>query len=638
MIKHFEVELYEELQPGERMGLTGDHVKLGHWIVEKSLEMKQRTRNPLKWYLKIPMCSAARIYYRFFVYYKDSRGLKRIRRWEGQQHARVLEAYEMYRSRGSLKFGEAHPTAIGGGVQSERGWLREEQVVQMKFIWPQHIRFTSFSHFIRNLEYNLKLESFPIDEPSAELNADVEIEVARFSIKNSHLRAQADLGEYYKPGQVLIYHVTVPLGFDNYYVLNIESKEGEHLGAVTISGSYFQSGEDILELPIYEKWQKQRIGWLTLPYVRIDPLPIAGEFNFRSSFHHYWPANWPTLDVAHRGMGKSFYYHSARALENTIQSFLKAYRLHSDMVELDIQLTKDYVPIVFSDCGFYTVDHRNKLSNFDMHFVYINEMTLAELRRQRVFVFLNGAMVELSHLNSDYVDEREMLFPRLEDVFKYLPSSLGLIIEVKWPQLLSSGSLEYPQSLDKNRYVDTILMISIQYSCGRPLIFSSFDADVCSMIRVKQHVFPVVLLTVGQQSPWESYADLRTRSLGSAINFVQSSEILGTAIYAGDLDQSVQEEEVDAMFQLQQVLFVWGDQLNSSAALNSLRRLEVAGVIYDHLDELLEESKRFSFFKAPEMQHIFLRQCIVAGNITASEGAPDTHSPFWPRVRTADEL
>ncbi|XP_061396257.1 glycerophosphocholine phosphodiesterase GPCPD1 [Musca vetustissima] len=638
MIKHFEVELHEALRPGEGLGITGDHVKLGHWNVDRSLEMKQRRRNPLRWFLKIPMCSALRIYYRFFIYYKDSRGLKRIRRWEGQQHARVLEAYEMYRNQGSLKFGEAHPTAIGGGVQNEKGWLRGELIVQIKFIWPQHIRFTSFSHFIRNLKYNIKLESFPLDESRSELNSDVEIEVARFVFKKSNLRAQSGLGEFYKPGQTMIYHITVPLGFENYYVLNIKSREGEHLGEVTILGSYFQSGEGILELPIIEKWQKQRIGWLTLPYVRIEPLPIAAELNFRSSFHHYWPPNWPTLDVAHRGVGKSFYYHSARALENTIQSFLRAYRLHSDMVELDIQLTKDYVPIVYSDCGFYTANQRNKASNFDMHFVYINRMTYEELRQRRVFVFLNGAMVELSHLNSDFVDEREMLFPRLVDVFKYLPLSVGLIMEVKWPQLLSSGSLEYLQSLDKNKYVDTILMASMQNSCGRPLIFTSFDADICSMIRFKQHVFPVVLLTVGQRSPWEPYADLRTRSLTSAINFVQSSEILGVSIHAGDLIQSVPEQELKALFQLQQVLFVWGDQLNTSAALVNLRHLEVAGLVYDRLDDLVEKRKRFSFFQAPEMQQIFLRQCIVAGNVSVSEGAPDTHSPFWPRVRTADEL
>lgn len=635
MIKHFEVELEEPLKPGDGVGLTGDHIKLGQWSVDRSLEMKVRRKNPLKWFLKIPMCSAQRIYYRFFIYYVDSKGSKRIRRWEGQQHARVLEAYEMYRKVGSTKFGEAHPTGIGGGFQNERGWLRGEYITQMKFIWPQHIRFTSFSHFIRTQKYNIKIESFPTSDMDS--YADIEIEVVRDVGKKSLFKPQSETGEYYKPGNVLIFQITLPIATKSVYILTINSREGVYLGEATIPASFLQSSEGILELPIYDTREKQRVGWLTLPFVKIEPLPNSADLSLRSSFHHYWPSNWPTLDVAHRGMGKSFYYHSALALENTIQSYLKAHSLHSDMVELDVHLTMDYVPIVWNDCGFYTVTRGNKVSAYDLHFVYINELSYAELRQCRVFVYLNGAMVELSHLNSDYVDVNEMIFPRLVDVFTYLPPSLGIILELKWPQLLSSGSLEYLQSLDKNRYVDIILLTSIKHSCGRPLIFSSFDADICSMIRLKQHIFPVILLSVGQKSPWESYADLRTRSLTNAMNFAQSSEILGTAIYAEELIHS--SEEIEMTFELQQVLFVWGDQLNNSVTMDHFRQLEITGLIYDHVDKHLpQRRKRFSFFESPELMQIFRRQCIVAGNISVVEGAPDTHSPFWPRVRSLDDL
>ncbi|XP_013119187.2 glycerophosphocholine phosphodiesterase GPCPD1 [Stomoxys calcitrans] len=642
MIKYFEVELEEDLiKSGEGLGITGDHVKLGQWNVDRSLEMKRRRRNPQKWYIKIPMCSAVRIYHRFFIYYKDSRGSKRIRQWEGQQHARVLEAYERYRKQGSPKFGEAHPMAVGGGIQMERGWLRGEYIVQMKFVWPQHIRFTSFSHFIRNLRYSIKLETFVGSEAqrfnSAAYVSDIEIEVARFPNKRTLLRPQSDGGEQYKPGQILVFHITIPMGIKCLHMLTINSREGERLGEATIAASLLEASEGILELPIYDPRAKQRVGWLTLPYVKIEPLPIAADLTLRSSFHRYWPANWPTLDMGHRGMGKSFFYHSARALENTIKSFLKAERLNSDMIELDVQLTKDYVPIVFNDCGFYTATQGSKVSAYDLYYEYINDLTYGELRQRRVFVYLNGAMVELSHLNSLDVPETEVIFPRLEDVFKHLPLSLGIMVEVKWPQLLSSGSLEYVQTLDKNRYIDVILMTSMQHGCGRALVFSSFDADICSMVRFKQHAFPVVLLTVGERSPWESYADLRTHTLISATSFVHSSEILGISIYAGELEHSV--TDIDISFQHQQALFVWGDQLNNSAILDNFRELEVAGLIYDHIDDHLPQRlKRFPFFEAPEMQLIFRRQCIVAGNVSVGEGPPDTHSPFWPRVRSLDEL
>ncbi|XP_075163763.1 glycerophosphocholine phosphodiesterase GPCPD1 isoform X2 [Haematobia irritans] len=644
MIKHFEVELDDYLlRPGEGLGLTGDHIKLGQWSVEKSLELKRRRRNPQKWFIKVPMCSALRIYYRFFIYYKDSKGSKRIRQWEGQQHSRVLEAYETHSIRGSLKFGDAHAMTIGGGIQKERGWLRGEYVIQMKFIWPQHIRFTSFTHFLRNLKYNIKVESSTtsdtrrITSSLIDSDLDVDIEVARFAAKRTFLRSQSVEGEPYQPGQILIFHITVPVGIRCRHVIVINSREGERLGEATIPASFVEASEGILELPIYDTGNNNRVGWLTLPYVKIEPLSNALELTLRSSFHRYWPSNWPTLDVGHRGMGKSFFYHSAKALENTIQSFLKAHNVNSDMIELDVQLTKDLIPVVFNDCGFYTVREESKISPYDLYYVYINDLTYEELRQRRVFVYLNGAMVELSHLNSHHVAETEVIFPRLVDVFKHLPMSVGIMAEVKWPQLLSSGSLEYLQTIDKNRYVDAILMTSMQRGCGRALIFSSFDADTCSMIRFKQHVFPVVLLTVGQMSPWESYADLRTHSLASAISFAQAFEILGTSVYAGDLEHST--EDIDTSFQYQQVVFVWGDQLNNTATLNHLRLLEVAGIVYDHVDDYLSNKlKRFPFFEAPELQQIFRRQCISAGNTSVIEGAPDTHSPFWPRVRSLDEL
>lgn len=641
MLKHFEVELEQRLKPGEGVGLTGDHIKLGQWQVDKSLQLKARRRNPLKWFVKIPMCSAVRIYFRFFIYYIDSKGSKRIRWWEGQQHARVYESYEMYHNQGLAKFGKAYDLTFGGGVQKEKGWLRGEYIIQLKFIWPQHIRFTAFSHFIRSLNYNIKVKAFEASDNrrySSRQDSDTEIEVSRFIRQKSNLRTQLEEGEYYTPGAVLVFHITTTYGTtNNLYTLSISSREGEVLGEVAIPTSLLAGSEGILELPIYDIHDNYRVGWLTLPFLKIEPMVNAFEFSMRSSFQHYWPQNWPTLDVGHRGVGKSFYYHSAKAIENTIHSFLKAYKENSDMVEMDIQLTKDYVPVVWNDCGFYTVGRADKVSALDLNYVYIHDLTYKELLESRVFVYMNGAMVELSHLNSAYIDESERIFPALSMVFNSLPQSLGIIIEVKWPQLLGSGSLEYLQSLDKNRYVDAILQTSMRHTCGRPLIFSSFDADICSMIRFKQPVFPTLLLTVGEKSRWESYADLRTLSSLNAIHFAQSSDILGTAIYAGEVSRVPQQ--INLAYQLQQVVFVWGDQLNNSRTLSNYRELEVAGVIYDQVNEnFLRTKRRIAIFESPELKRIFLRQCVAIGNVTLVEGAPDTHSPFWPRFRSVDEL
>ena len=251
MIKLFEVELNEPLKPGEGVGLTGDHEKLGVWQIDKSREMRKRRRNPLKWFLKIPMCTGQRIYYRFFIFYRDSKGFKRLRYWEGQQHPRVLEAYEMYRHQGSRKFGEAHALAVGGGsVQYDRGWLRKEHIVQLKFIWPQHIRFTEFSHFIRKPRYILKLKAYGEDGIEDETEDDTEIQVARFVNKKSHLRAYREEGEFYKPGVIIIFHITLAVNHEKHYILSILTRQQELLAKVIIPSDVLQRSEGILELPI----------------------------------------------------------------------------------------------------------------------------------------------------------------------------------------------------------------------------------------------------------------------------------------------------------------------------------------------------------------------------------------------------
>lgn len=640
MIKLFEVELTEPLKPGEGVGITGDHEKLGVWAIDKSLEMRKRRRNPLKWFLKIPMCTSFRIYYRFFIFYRDSKGFKRLRYWEGQQHSRVLEAYEMYRHQGSQKFGEVHALAVGGGIQIDRGWLRKEYVIQLKFIWPQHIRFTEFSHFIRKPRYILQLKAY------GEGKLDTEIQVARFVDKKSQFRDCREQGEFYKPGVVMIFQVIVPINQANLYVLSIYTRQQELLAEVIIPPEVLQRSEGILELPIIDPKEGTRVGWLTLPFLRIEPMPGALQFNMRTGFHHYWPYNWPTLDIGSRGVGKSFYYHSANAIENTLNSFLKAQSKYSDMIQLEVQLTRDYKPVVWHNYGFFTAapNAKRQLKLQDLLYVLIHDLSYEELLKKRVFVIVKGVMLEVTHLNSPFVKESERIFPLLADIYQHLSVSLGIMVDIKWPQLLSSGSFESLQPLDKNLYVNAVLKATMEYGCGRPIIMASFDADICSMLRSKQHMYPVIFLTIGQHSDWESYADLRTHSLSRALQFVQAADILGSGIYSKEiLPTAGNQELVEMAFEMQQRLFVWGDQLKDPVMLEYFRTLELAGLVYDRIDKFMEEQprrkrKRFGFFEAEELQRIFLRQCIAVGNTSISEGLPDTHSPFWPRLRSLDEL
>ena len=60
------------------------------------------------------------------------------------------------------------------------------------------------------------------------------------------------------------------------------------------------------------------------------------------------------LSIGHRGMGKSFdgTLDEISFIENTIESFNEAFMRGADMVEFDIVLTKDKIPIIYHDFQF----------------------------------------------------------------------------------------------------------------------------------------------------------------------------------------------------------------------------------------------------------------------------------------------
>ena len=66
----------------------------------------------------------------------------------------------------------------------------------------------------------------------------------------------------------------------------------------------------------------------------------------------YWRAR-PTLHVGHRGVGRSYKqgagFRKAALRENTLISFITASAMGSDLIEFDVLLTQDRVPVVYHD-------------------------------------------------------------------------------------------------------------------------------------------------------------------------------------------------------------------------------------------------------------------------------------------------
>ncbi|XP_011186431.2 glycerophosphocholine phosphodiesterase GPCPD1 [Zeugodacus cucurbitae] len=623
IMRIFNVDVRRAVLAGERVAVVGDHTRLGAWQVERAVVMTPSARGVV-WSAKVAICANARIHYRYFIYSVDKYGRRRVHEWEGVPYGRVLEKHQMYRPPGKDQFGLLSHMTVGD-VEHEKGWLRNEYAIEFKFIWEQHMKFYRYMRLNRATKFLLKMS---VSENGFELAPsawrDSELEVSHYAYNRSQFQKQTQRGVPYTAGDIVIFRFTVTLNTKNSYQLSIFTADGERVGVALILASDLRAAEGVLQLPIQGTVNGYQVGALTLPYLIIRPLVGAADYNLRGSFQRYWPMNWPSVDIGRRGIGAS-YNAEAPFVENTIASFLYAHQFKADMVELDVQLTRDYVPVVWHDFGFKTAPKGRIVEGVeDLDYVLIKDLTYKQLKSSRVFAIEDGEIYEYTNYNVRNVSVTERIFVTLREVFEIVPTPLGLDIEIKWPQSLISGALESVQTLGKNRFVDIILKTTVKYGCGRPLFFSSFDADICTMLRLKQNVFPVAFVTIGATRLWEPYKDLRTRSYLSAVNFAQSANLLGTVPHAEDFLQH--GALLDLGLDLGQATFVWGDDLQDAQTVEQFKRWHVSGVIYDRIDLYGPRRKRERFFSTPELLDIFTRQCIVVGhsNCSSEFALPDS--------------
>lgn len=88
--------------------------------------------------------------------------------------------------------------------------------------------------------------------------------------------------------------------------------------------------------------------FITKPYQ--GHLPDDFKIKFSTRNPRSWQLKKDGLDIGHRGAGVARRTdRSEKVLENTVDSFNYAFKQGADMVELDVQLSKDKVPIVYHD-------------------------------------------------------------------------------------------------------------------------------------------------------------------------------------------------------------------------------------------------------------------------------------------------
>ncbi|KAG5464090.1 hypothetical protein LSCM1_00270 [Leishmania martiniquensis] len=303
----------------------------------------------------------------------------------------------------------------------------------------------------------------------------------------------------------------------------------------------------------------------------------------------------PTL-IGHRGLGKTYPRSLScggaplvvKCSENTIPSFQAAHARKCDMIELDVMLSEDRVPVVIHDplielmalkregvraCpgkAEYTpvraAVHKLNYSRLrDLHvqccktvnrvfptkdlLIHHWESLLSWARncQPKVRTRLSSSSSSQNGSGGDSsariaegslirVEDFPNGVPSLREVLEQTPPSLRFNIEVKYPfqPLIDSNLFLQSDAFEVNGFVDAILRVVFEFADGgRDIIFSSFDPNVCLALSLKQSRYDVFFLSDTKEM--RDLKDYRSFYVEGAIQFATAQHLSGISMNAGTL-------------------------------------------------------------------------------------------------------
>ncbi|MCL5808906.1 MAG: glycerophosphodiester phosphodiesterase [Deltaproteobacteria bacterium] len=243
---------------------------------------------------------------------------------------------------------------------------------------------------------------------------------------------------------------------------------------------------------------------------------------------------YPLLVTAHRGF-------SGKAPENTLASFRAAIDAGSDMIELDVHLTRDNeVVVIHDDTLERTTTGQGKVA----------DKTLAELKRLDAGLWFNPR----------FAGER---IPTLAEVLTLVRGRIRLNIELK-------KGKHFPYTMEE--LADRTLAVVEQAGMTEQTLFSSFTPAAIDRIRVRNPRLPIALIVdKAWAKPEEPGGGRLYRTLNCRAT-VLNEENLRSAHAAGIK------------------VHVW--TVDTQAAMEKFIALAVDGIITNHPDRLIEILKR----------------------------------------------
>ncbi|XP_031763765.1 glycerophosphocholine phosphodiesterase GPCPD1 isoform X2 [Galleria mellonella] len=584
-----------DVGPKEKVFLTGNTAELGEWDFNRMVPLEQQSETNL-WSKTIKIPNTSDVLYRYVICIPTEENDVIVRNWETNIHPRVI------------KDSTLHPVedvfgAYDGKHNISTGWLTTQTLIQFKFAKnPLHLKSRLNGRLMNIKVTPVKLSfgtepqvedsSLSTDTMDVEMPAGVFVEVSTLDNDPSvcRLRAQEQFGSEYKPNDILLINIMTPNPLGLAYLVDFYSYSSRasaedppcHIGYTYILPNMFKPSEGTLELPVTCNVKHRPLGTVNFDYLIIRPLPEK-LCDLQVSYAKHWDPSWTGLEVGHRGLGASFKTKEGNSIrENTIASLKKAAASGADLLEFDVQLSKDMIPVIYHDYHVcISMKRKKEVEHTEMLELPVKDLTLEHLQKLKVYHLVEGRNHEILFFDEDL--EEHQPFPTLEDALKNIDSHVGFNVELKWTMEMGDGTFELNNPFDMNTYVDKILEVVLKHAGERRIVFSGFNPDICTMVRQKQNKYPVMFLTVGITNKYPAYRDPRCLSIPAAVQHAVSSDILGVVVHTEDLlrDPTQVKLATDAGL----VIFCWGDDNNDKNTIKRLKEMGLHAVIYDKLDQ-----------------------------------------------------
>lgn len=181
------------------------------------------------------------------------------------------------------------------------------------------------------------------------------------------------------------------------------------------------------------------------------------------------------MAIGHRGCGTNFY--QSTMLENTPRCCRKALNQGADMIEIDVQLSKDDTIIVMHDMLYETNEKPDSLLQY------------VRYRRRKYGYSWYQLPTDTfkKSANPKYKTER----PTFVEMVSEMPNNTKFMIELKYTNICEK--LKIPIA-ERNYYVDTMLNGFNTHLRNRELILQAFCPLITMMVATKQSRWPVYSL------------------------------------------------------------------------------------------------------------------------------------------------